>query len=379
LKLGEKSRAKESDGGPTDIIDFTSYPGKRNNKCFNLHDTNGITNCGKDSLENKIKNIIIEIEKRIGSHDPNKFIHCIWYCIQGSYIQTNDTVLIEKLLNIYFTYSIPIIFVHTKTFSKEESKVCKKGIQIYLLKIYNKDKEKVEKILKNNYIEILARGDEDEDEEEGIQSFGLDILEKKTIKEIELKGFKSAYFEQIKKDIITIFIDGVFNMVFTESNLKKLESNAMKSLDKYLETMKSILNDNKLDLTEDIKNKNITSINNIYFSFQKVQNDMKDELKTFLQMAILKKGYEQFINEVYDNKSEEYKKKNSFEEYSKNVKKLIYDNISSKSKDIINNVFNQSFRFFMIETIKEGIKEQFKSVEKDTIGEIYTKLFKDID
>ena len=375
LKLDEKTRAKESDGGPTDTIDFASYCGTRNNKTFTLHDTNGITNSGKDSIENKIKNTINEIEQRIGSHDPNKLIHCIWYCAQGSNIQESDADFIEKLLNIYSTYSIPIIFVHTQTYSKKQSNTCKKGIQKYLLKIYNEDKEKVEKILENNYIEILAR----EDEEEGKPSFGLDTLEARSIKEIELKGFKSAYFELIKKDINPILINGVFNIVFTEANLKKLEENAMKNLDKYLETIKIILNDNKLDLTEDIKNKNITSINCIYSSFQKLQTDMKDELKTFLQMSNLKKDNEKFIKEIYDDKSEEYKKKNSFEDFSKKVEKLIYDNISSNSKEVINNILNQGFSFFMIETLKGGIKEQFKSIEKAILGEIYKELFKDIE
>jgi hypothetical protein len=67
LKLDEKTRAKESEGGPTETTDFTSYCGTRNNKIVPLHDTNGITYSGKDSIENKIKNIINEIKQRIGS------------------------------------------------------------------------------------------------------------------------------------------------------------------------------------------------------------------------------------------------------------------------------------------------------------------------
>jgi hypothetical protein len=55
LKLDENKKAKESEGGPTDAIDFPPYKGKRNDKEYTLHDINGITNEGKDSIQNKIK------------------------------------------------------------------------------------------------------------------------------------------------------------------------------------------------------------------------------------------------------------------------------------------------------------------------------------
>ena len=118
LKLEKDKRAKESEGGPTDTIDFTPYIGTRNKNNYTLYDTNGITNDGENSIENKIKNTIQEINNRISSQDPNLLIHCIWYCVQGSNIQPSDGKFINELLNIYTTYSIPIIFVHTQTYSK---------------------------------------------------------------------------------------------------------------------------------------------------------------------------------------------------------------------------------------------------------------------
>ena len=55
----------------------------------------------------------------------------------------------------------------------------------------------------------------------------------------------------------------------------------------------------------------------------------------------------------------------------------IYDNIHNNSEEIINNILNQGFNFFIVETMKQGIKEQFKKIEKEIIGEIYTKLFEE--
>ena len=83
--------------------------------------------------------------KKEEKNDPNQLIHCIWYCFQGSCIQTADGEFIEKLLNIYTIHNIPIIFVHTKTFNKGDSDTCRKGLIKLLLKIYNKDKVKIKK------------------------------------------------------------------------------------------------------------------------------------------------------------------------------------------------------------------------------------------
>lgn len=84
LKLEGEERAGESTGGPTDTKDFKPYRGVNNHKKYTLHDTNGITNMGDDSIESKQKNTIVQIEERLKSRDPNKLIHCIWYCFQGS-------------------------------------------------------------------------------------------------------------------------------------------------------------------------------------------------------------------------------------------------------------------------------------------------------
>ena len=91
-------------------------------------------------------------------------------------------------------------------------------------------------------------------------------------------------------------------------------------------------------------------------------------------MKNLIKNNEKLIKEIYEEKDDEYKKENSFKEYSKNVENLIYDNLYKNSEEITNNILNQGFNFFIIETMKQGIKEQFKKVEEEIIGEIYKKL-----
>ena len=371
LKLDVNNRAKESDGGPTDTIDFTPYIGQNNNNQYTLFDTNGITNNGDNSIENKIENTIKEIIKRIESKNPNKLIHCIWYCITGSNIQPSDKDFIEKILNVYTTFSIPIIFVHTKTILKKESATCKKGIEKYLLEICNGDKIKVKEYLKN-YINILARGDEDE----GIKANGLDQLESISKKQIEIKGLKSAYFEYIKRDIIPILINGIFSLVFNNRKIRNLTECANEDLNKYLSEILKILYDDKLGLNDDIIIKNKIALNNLYNSFSNIKDNMKDDLNNILTMDNLKKDNEEIIKKIYDSKNDEYKKKLNFKRYLENVESFIYENIIKNSKIFINNLINVSFNYYLIQIIKEGIQEQFKAKEKEILSEIYSNLFK---
>ena len=175
----------------------------------------------------------------------------MWYCLQGSDIQPGDGNFIKKLLEVYTTYSIPIIFVHTQTYSKRQSNTCKSGVEKYLKEIYKNDNDKVQEHL-NNYIihvNILAR----EDLEEKKEAFGLNELEIMTKKEIKERGLKSAYFELIKKDIYPILINAVFNLVFSDNNLKKLKEDAMENLDKYLIKIEGILINDNLGLNEETK------------------------------------------------------------------------------------------------------------------------------
>ena len=123
LKLEPDKMAKESEGCPMeDIDDFTPFCGKNNGNPYRLYDSCGVTNKGKNSIDKKIIKILEEIKRRIQTHKKNNLIHCIWYCFYGPNIQESDADFIESLINIYNNFTIPIIFVHTQTWSKQRSK-----------------------------------------------------------------------------------------------------------------------------------------------------------------------------------------------------------------------------------------------------------------
>ena len=371
LKLDNSKRAKESEGGPTDTVDFTPYKGQNNNKTYFLYDTNGITNIGKDSIEFKKENIKKEITKRLQSHNPNQLIHCIWYCFEGSNIQPSDKDFIENLLNIYSTYSIPIVYIHTLSISKKQSETCKKGIEKYMMEIYNNDELKVKQQL-NNYINIIAR----DYEEDGIKARGLDKLEELTYKEIKEKGIKSSFFEYIKQIIEKILINGVFNLILTEYSIKQLVYRSKKNLDKFSELLLKIINNDKLGLTQEIKNKNIDSLKNLCVQFKKILPTLKDDLKDLLEIKKLKNDNQALIRKIYEKKNNEYKTEVSYEKFCEKVEIIIYAKISSAKEDIIHDVLHTEFIHFIFKMIKLELLEQFKCCEEETINQIYSEIFK---
>ena len=77
------------------------------------------------------------IEFQIKTRDPDRYIHCIWYCWTGSRLEEYE---IEILKQLNEQYSFPIIIVYTNSIEKE---------QIYKAKEYIANKLK----LKNEFID----------------------------------------------------------------------------------------------------------------------------------------------------------------------------------------------------------------------------------
>ena len=275
LKLKKNLRAKESDGGENTITDFKPYNGKINNQKFTIYDTNGISE--NEDIEAKIKKISEKIEKSFKSNDPNQLIHCIWYCFQSSNINSQDKEFIQKLLNICKTYNIPIIFIHTRTCANNQNI---KYVEEYLTEL--KDKDKI--IEKQNYVEILAR---DEDKE-GKKAFGLKDLERMTLKHIEVKGFKSSYFEYISGKVITILINSVFHLIFTNDNIDLLTNKARENLKDFINAINNMINDDKFGLDFEAKKKNSTVLFNLYKIILDSQKSLENELKNLINLQYLK-------------------------------------------------------------------------------------------
>ena len=124
-----------------------------------------------------------------------------------------------------------------------------------------------------------------------------------------------------------------------------------------------------------MKRINNDSLDNILNHFKTTFNILKNNLKNKMTKNELKKDNDEIITNIYDHKSDEYKREMTYEEFCINVDNIIYDNIYHNSDEIINNLFNIMFNVYIIDALKEGIKEQFHEIEEQIVKEIYDKLF----
>ena len=368
LNIREEEDEQLSEGEDDKKEDFVPIYGSDNKSKYTLYDSKGVDKDDEESVEKRINGIRSIVRKRKEMDEPNKLIHCIWYCLTS--LQNIDKIYIEKIVNLCTEHKIPLVFVHTQTYSEDESKKCKKELEKYLNEVYNDEKEKVRNMMKN-YIDVLAIGEEEEE----IEEFGMDTLEKETKKQIEEIGLKSSYYELIKKEIMTILINGSFNIIF-KNKIQKFAKKAQEDQEKYLEELIKAINNDNLNLSDEIKENNVQSLKNVYNSFKEIKDNMKNELKAILKFENLKTENENFVKEVYEQKTKKYKEKYSYEKFVQKVEKLIYDNISNKKKELINNTINNSFNLLVMQIVKESIKDQFQEKEEEIINEIYKELFK---
>ena len=101
----------------TDKIPFlrlTDTRGIEKSKDFGINET-------YESIKNFIKNQIVE-------NDPDKFIHCIWYCWTGARLEESEIQLLQKLSDQYSS-TLPIIIVYTKAINKQEVQNAKEYIK----------------------------------------------------------------------------------------------------------------------------------------------------------------------------------------------------------------------------------------------------------
>ena len=126
---------------------YTSEKVKR----LRLWDSQGI-----DKEKYNIPKVVEDVKKLINeasiNNDPDKFIHCIWYCISGYRFEKSESESISELMNIYDDNTLPIIIVYTEAYDEETyEKVCDEVKKVLNDKI---DKNKIKEI---NTIPIVAK------------------------------------------------------------------------------------------------------------------------------------------------------------------------------------------------------------------------------
>lgn len=214
LKLENNNKAETRITKPT-TKEFNVY---QSNKIPNIRfiDSRGIEK-GKFNAETFIKEIKNYVENQELKGDPDKFIHCIWYCITGTRFEDIEEESLSQLSSIYDDSKLPIIVVYT---------------QAIIPDYYNAINQEINKIKKNiEFIPVVAQ-DINLSDGTSIKSKNLDLLLYKSLEKSK-NAVYSSVFSSLRK------------IVKNETELQ-LINNKNEVNNKLNEYMSSIENQNSL-------------------------------------------------------------------------------------------------------------------------------------
>ena len=109
-----------------------------------LADSKGIEkseDAGVNAIYNSIKNFI---DLQIQNKDPDKYIHCIWYCWTGSRLEDVEIEILKKLSSHYSLSELPVIIVYTNAIDEDLVKQAKDYIANEIG-------------IKNDFVDVLSK------------------------------------------------------------------------------------------------------------------------------------------------------------------------------------------------------------------------------
>jgi len=342
-------------------------------KGIRIWDSRGIEN-GKYNLESANKEIIDTINNLIKNKDPDKFIHCIWYCINSNRF-TNDEI--ENLMTLYNSYidKLPIIIVFTRAANPKEAEGQLKYVQNEFNKkkyinVFEENKENDVKFLK-----VLAKKYKINNGE--IKSYGIFNLMNETCQCAKIgieRACIQSLLEQGQKMLKEEFIDIINN--FKQKNFKPLQN--------YNYNFKNFINDSILLSIEILKkllyNNNLSEktkefvyylisgqAGNIEKYFEKIFNEKLENLSNQLSENLV--GFvanlDMKYNITYLSSKYHYNalKKKAKEEIIRNLKPVIETKIYYEMKKILLDQFAQEFSGKLLELF-QGLLNSNKKIRE---------------
>lgn len=205
-----------------------------------LADSRGIEKNNDSGVRETCESIKNFIKEQLATKDPDKYIHCIWYCWTGSRLENCEVEVLKELTNQYSLDILPIIIVYTKAIDSEE---------IEKAKDYIKNELK----LNNCFIEVLAK-EKKLTNESKIEPFNIDLLREKSI-----ESAKSA----VKSSIYEGLIEDIKNKI--QNDIKLLTNNLKDIIN--MEVHKILLNMNKDGKIEDLYKQTKNIILNVLYKY----------------------------------------------------------------------------------------------------------------
>ena len=169
-------------------------------KGLRLWDSQGI-----DKEKYNIPKVVEDVKNLINqasiNNDPDKFIHCIWYCVSGNRFEKSESESISELMGIYDDDTLPIIIVYTEAYSDNTTEeVCAE-----VKKVLGNLMANNEKIKEINIMPVVAKNKEIKlgGISTTIEKFGIKPLMDLSIKKIMAAVNSACFFSfknKLKKD-----------------------------------------------------------------------------------------------------------------------------------------------------------------------------------
>ena len=322
-------------------------------KGIRLYDTEGI------SLSNEINKCTESINKFINNqvltNNPDLFINCIWYCVNGERFEEKELEFIKNLMDIYTDETLPIIVVYTKAYDDEKDdemieKIKRRfnniNLNICILKCLAMDKEIINGGKK--YI---------------FKSFGIKELITETFTKMQF-AVKSSCFHSVRSQLK--------NRFFTNLNIRCEELRQL-----YLE---NVCNFNELPIIS-LSNLVYISEKLIYNNKNFISQDSKIEIKYFIEKlydycyTTFKQFFYDYINETCSRLAMNY------EEAKQNTKNW-KDSLISISQEMnglfkANNQISNSQLMRSKDDISSGIGKLLENLITTELNKVMNNLFID--
>ena len=364
LCLSENTKAPTSSNEccTKEIKEYTSdkYPFLR------LYDSRGIEKDEKYDIKKMKKQIIDFINSKELTNDPDKYIHCIWYCMTGKRFEDIEKNCLIELSNLYDNSNLPIIVVYTQCISKKD---------------YLAFKNKIDNLQKNLIsIDIMAEPYPIDigDTNLIIQKKNLDILLKISIDKA-INAIKSSCYTSLKectkKEIYMILktkndklkVD-VYNRIVTL--IRKMDDNADEKqiISELLNVFKTIFitylfgEDSKNDINNHSKEicKNFLEE---YFRF--VLNNYENELNPIVcEKAII--GTERYL-EIQNDVIIKFEGHLKTGKIKQEIQKEIKTNIINSLKKLAENYCKRNSALFISTPIQKYFSEKIQKIFLDML------------
>lgn len=345
-----------------------------------LFDTQGIE-MGDYNINAVQKDATELINEKINSGDPDKYIHCIWYCVSETRFHVEEQTCLQVLMNSYHENKIPIIIIYGKAVDEK--------IKVQMLNEISKfiDKNKSHKLV---VIPLLAK------KMANVKPFGKNKLLDITVN--KLKGaLESSCYEGIRKEKLKEFMNEFNNNLLKaeEEEKKEREKKKIKEIikkdfcDSFISKLSKIIN---VKFKEDNLGFLASYLYNMFDNLNKEFEKKMDDFVVIYGNQLFNKYYEEYKNLDITNKSDILKlfdtsfldgaKKTIRDELENEIKNIIIPNnfkeIQNKLMECFKAIINKNFNIIILsnQSILKELQNQVDKLVKDSYDDIYKRIQK---